>query len=81
MPKRSETEHASAAARRTGHDRRRDRGEIRSVRLTRKLAQVIDGVDLSDASVGDRLDLPQRDAGMLIAEGWAEPEAKGRRRP
>jgi hypothetical protein len=33
---------------------------------------MIDGVNLSHAHVGDRLDLPQHDAAMLIAEGWAE---------
>lgn len=47
--------------------------EIMSVRLTRKYAEAIDGVDLSGADVGDRLSLSHRDAGMLIAEGWAEP--------
>ncbi len=41
------------------------------VRLTRKLAQVIDGVDLSRRRVGDLLDLPQHDADLLLAEGWA----------
>ena len=46
--------------------------EILSVRLTRKYAEAIDGVDLSGADVGDQLALPQRDAEMLIAEGWAE---------
>lgn len=48
-----------------------------SVRLTRKFAEVIDGVDLSRNQVGDRLDLPSRDARMLIAEGWASPCEKG----
>jgi hypothetical protein len=52
------------------------------VRLTRKYAAVIDGVDLTNADVGDRLDLSQRDADVLIAEGWAEPAParKGPRR-
>jgi hypothetical protein len=51
-----------------------------SVRLTRKFAQMIDGVNLEHVSVGDRLDLPKRDAEMLIAEGWAErsEESSGR---
>ncbi len=44
-----------------------------AVKLTRKLADLMDGVDLSAAYVGDRLDLPVHDADMLIAEGWAEP--------
>lgn len=45
------------------------------MRLTRKYAEMIDGVDLTEASVGDELDLSPRDAGVLIAEGWAEPSA------
>jgi hypothetical protein len=48
------------------------RDETLAVRLTRKLAEVIDGVNLTNAHVGDRLELPQHDAEMLIAEGWAE---------
>lgn len=47
--------------------------EIRRVRLTRKYAEAIDGVDLSGADVGDRLTLSPHDAEVLIAEGWAEP--------
>lgn len=43
-----------------------------AVRLTRKYADMIDGVNLKDAKVGDRLDLPRRDAEVLMAEGWAE---------
>jgi hypothetical protein len=52
------------------------------VRLTVKLAEVVNGVDLSHASEGDILDLDSRDAAMLIAGGWAElvPEPKARRR-
>ncbi len=42
------------------------------VRLTRKLADAIDGVDLSAFRVGDVLQLPWRSAWLLIAEGWAE---------
>ena len=42
------------------------------VRLTRKFANAIDGIDLARAHVGDRLALPQHDAEMLIAEGWAD---------
>ena len=48
--------------------------ELRSVRLLRKYADVIDGIDLADAAVGDRLDLSPHDADVLIAEGWAEPD-------
>ena len=43
-----------------------------SVRLIRKYADMIDGVDLEDADVGDTLDLSKREADVLIAEGWAE---------
>lgn len=41
------------------------------VRLTRKLADCLDGVDLSRYAVGDVLDLPKWEAHLLIAEGWA----------
>jgi AraC-like DNA-binding protein len=41
------------------------------VRLTRKLANVLDGVELSQFTVGDQLDLSPHDAWLLIAEGWA----------
>lgn len=43
------------------------------IRLTRKLADCIDGVDLSHYSVGDVLDLPAWEAHLLIAEAWASP--------
>jgi hypothetical protein len=42
------------------------------VRLTKKLAECIDGVDLSDSHVGDVLDLSEAEARLLIAEQWAE---------
>jgi hypothetical protein len=62
-------------------DKRRPRradatDEVRCVRLTRKFADAIDGVDLSNAHVGDRLDLSPRDAEVLIAEGWAERDTR-----
>jgi hypothetical protein len=41
------------------------------VRLTRKLANLIDGVDLSQLHAGDELELSDRDARLLILEGWA----------
>jgi hypothetical protein len=41
------------------------------IRLTQRLAQCIDGVDLSNRSVNEVFDLPQREAELLIAEGWA----------
>ena len=42
------------------------------VRVTRKFAEQIDGVDLSKVAVGDVIDLPERQARTLIAEGWGE---------
>jgi hypothetical protein len=43
------------------------------IRLTRKLSQSLNGVDISRQSVGDVIDLPRRDAELLLAEGWALP--------
>lgn len=42
------------------------------VRLIRKFADLINGVDLSKAKAGETLDLSARDANILLAEGWAE---------
>lgn len=42
------------------------------VRLTVKLAEMVNGVDLSRYREGDLVELPERDGEMLIAEGWAE---------
>lgn len=47
------------------------------VRLTRKLADVIDGVDLSNHEVGDLIDLPDRKARLLLGEEWAISERRG----
>jgi hypothetical protein len=41
------------------------------VRLTKKLAERIDGVDLSANEPGDMLDLPPSEGRLLLAEGWA----------
>jgi len=41
------------------------------VRLIKKLAECLDGVDLSHHRAGDLLDLQNREAELLIAEGWA----------
>jgi hypothetical protein len=41
------------------------------VRLTRKLADAIDGVDLTGRRVNEVFDLPSRQAALLFAEGWA----------
>jgi hypothetical protein len=56
-------------------------GRRLSVRLTRKFAEFIDGVNLTDVKVGDRLDLSQHDAEVLIAEGWAEPQSLAADKP
>jgi hypothetical protein len=42
------------------------------VRLVRKLALALNGLDVSRVAVGDVLSLPEETASMLIAEGWAE---------
>ena len=42
------------------------------IRLTRKLADFLDGVDVSGRHAGDVFELPMCDAHLLIAEGWAE---------
>jgi len=42
------------------------------IRLTRKFARFLNGLDLSAMKVGDIVFLPERDAWMLILEGWAE---------
>jgi hypothetical protein len=43
------------------------------VRLSRKLANRLDGIDVSRDPEGALLDLPVRQAELLIAEGWATP--------
>jgi CheY-like chemotaxis protein len=43
------------------------------IRIVKKLANAIDGVDLSRMHSGDVLDVSDADARVLIAEGWAEP--------
>ena len=42
------------------------------VRLTRKLAERLNDIDLSGRTVGDVLELSDRHAMILLAEGWAE---------
>jgi hypothetical protein len=42
------------------------------LRLTRKLASLIDGIDLSRYTVGDFIEVPRYEAELLIAERWAE---------
>jgi len=46
------------------------------VRLTRKLAAEIDGIDLSDYAVGDVMELSERKGRLLVAEGWGVEEQR-----
>lgn len=41
------------------------------VRLIKKLARFLNGVDLDKLRVGECVELPTRTARMLLAEGWA----------
>lgn len=43
------------------------------IRIIRKFAKVLNGVDLSRWNVGDVVDASDWDANVLIAEEWAEP--------
>lgn len=43
------------------------------VRLTKKLADVVNGIDLRHCNEGDVIELPARHAALLTVEGWAEP--------
>lgn len=43
------------------------------VRLTRKFAERLNGVDLSHVRPGEEIDLLPQEAEILIAEGWAVP--------
>lgn len=43
------------------------------IRLVRKFANAINGIDLAAVSVGDVVELKQPQAILLIREGWAEP--------
>ena len=43
------------------------------IRLTRKLAAVLNGLDVSSLQIGDVIELPESAARMMITERWAEP--------
>jgi hypothetical protein len=58
-------------------DKATDKERPMNLHLTRKLAEVIDGVDLTARTVGDIFKLPASDARLLIAEGWAVEDTKG----
>jgi hypothetical protein len=42
------------------------------IRLTKKLAAILNGVDLSLLRVGDVVEMSEPAGAMLIAEAWAE---------
>jgi hypothetical protein len=48
------------------------------VRLTKKLAERLDGIDVSDRREGDVFDTSAHDAAMLVEERWAIPERRER---
>ena len=48
------------------------------VRLTKKLADQLDGINVTDRREGDILDLSPREATMLVEERWALPERRER---
>ena len=43
------------------------------VRLTKKLADFINGIDLTYRHVGEIFACPEFEARLLVLEGWAEP--------
>ncbi len=47
------------------------------IRLTKRFAERIDGVDLSGVRTGDVLDVPPKEARILINEGWADIVGSG----
>jgi hypothetical protein len=47
--------------------------------LTRKLADAMDGIDVSACRVADILELSESDARCLVAEEWATPERRSSR--
>ncbi len=51
------------------------------VRLSRVLADYLDGIDVRNRRPGDVLDLPDNEARLLIAERWAVPERRSQDLP
>jgi len=41
------------------------------IRIVCKLADCVDGIDLSHCAVGDAIDLAERQARIMVAEQWA----------
>jgi hypothetical protein len=52
--------------------RRATGGPVVRVRLTRKLAAKMQGVDVSKRKVGDVIELPDEQATLMVQAGWAE---------
>jgi hypothetical protein len=48
--------------------------------LIRKHAECIDGVSLHGRKVGDLIELPEREAELLVAEEWAVSDRRKRRK-
>jgi hypothetical protein len=46
------------------------------VRLTAKLANVVNGLDVTQCEEGDVIDVADRDGQMLVAERWAKPVSR-----
>ena len=46
------------------------------VRLTKKYAEQINGIDLHGRDIGDVLELPPEKARLVVAEEWAIPERR-----
>ena len=47
------------------------------IRLTKRLARFLNGIDLSDAQAGEVMDVSEREAALLVREGWAAPIEEG----
>jgi hypothetical protein len=53
---------------------------VEPVVLTKKYAEILNDVELTNYDVGDRICLSHGDAAMLLAEGWAKSVPPGQRR-
>ena len=51
------------------------------IRLTRKFAEQIDGIDLEGYAPGDLMELPPEQARIIVAEEWAVPERREHKVP
>ena len=54
--------------------------DVEPVFLEKKFADTIDGIELCEFQVGDRLCLSRDEARLLMAEGWASPAPAHKRR-